>query len=149
MTTDANPITVPGKTGYTFSGYYTSTSCGGEELINNSGYITNNKFSSTYTNKDITLYACWKDTTAPTLTLTKTGTVEGFKGWNLTSGASVDSNQILTLASTSARGTSPFYQVDEEKYDGVLMLTQLLHLLITTQMVVNIPVLIIMIVLLI
>ena len=116
MTTTANPITVPSKTGYTFNGYYTSTSCGGDQLISNSGYITS-KFSSTYTNKDMTLYACWKDTTAPTLTLTRTGTVDGFKGWNLTSGASVDSSQILTLASTSAIGTSPFYQVDEEKYE--------------------------------
>ena len=116
MTTTVNPITVPSKTGYTFNGYYTSTSCGGDQLISNSGYITS-KFSSTYTNKDMTLYACWKDTTAPTLTLTRTGTVEGFKGWNLTSGASVDSSQILTLASTSAKGTSPFYQVDEQKYE--------------------------------
>ena len=116
MTATSNPITVPGKTGYTFNGYYTSTNCSGDQLINNSGYITS-KFTSTYTNKDMTLYACWKDTTAPTLTLTRTGTVEGFKGWNLTSGASVDSSQILTLASTSAKGISPFYQVDEQKYE--------------------------------
>ena len=116
MTTSSNPITVPGRIGYIFSGYYSNTNCSGDQLINNQGYITN-KFISTYTNKDITLYACWKDTTAPTLTLTRTGTVEGFKGWNLTSGASVDSDQILTLASTSAKGTSPVYQVDEQKYE--------------------------------
>ena len=132
MTTTANPITVPSKTGYTFNGYYTSTSCGGDQLISNSGYITS-KFSSTYTNKDMTLYACYtkktytiayslnggtKGTKAPTSGTydtdvqisnpTKTVTVNGnANGTGATIGSSVSKAQTFAgWTSSSSAGLS-------------------------------------------
>ena len=40
MTTSANPITKPTKTGYTFGGYYSESDGTGTEYINANGYIT-------------------------------------------------------------------------------------------------------------
>ena len=58
MTTSANPITKPSKTGYTFGGYYTATNGGGTQLINASGNITSS-FTNTLYNNNVTLYAKW------------------------------------------------------------------------------------------
>ena len=106
MTTTANPITVPSKTGYTFNGYYTNTNCGGDQLISNSGYITS-KFTSTYTNKDTTLYACWKVNTY-TIAYSYNG---GTKGTNAPTTGTYDkdvsiSNPTKTVTVTgNANGT--------------------------------------------
>ena len=58
MTTSANHITKPSKTGYTFGGYYTATNGGGTQLINASGNITSS-FTNTLYNNNVTLYAKW------------------------------------------------------------------------------------------
>ena len=69
MTTSANPITKPAKTGYTFKGYYTKENGQGDQIINADGYITDKITNTTYTT-NTTLYAYYKDETNPTLTLT-------------------------------------------------------------------------------
>ena len=66
ITSSANNITVPTKTGHKFGGYYTSTNGGGTQLINASGYITSN-FTNTYFSSAKTIYAKW---TANTYKLT-------------------------------------------------------------------------------
>lgn len=62
-----NKISKPAKTGYSFRGYYTSTSGGGTQYINLSGSFVNNLYK-TVGNK--TLYAYWVDDVAPTITMT-------------------------------------------------------------------------------
>lgn len=69
MTTTANPITKPSKTGYTFKGYYTKENGQGDQIINENGYITDKITSTTYT-ANTTLYAYYKDDIKPTLILT-------------------------------------------------------------------------------
>ena len=69
MTTSANPITKPAKTGYTFKGYYTKENGQGDQIINENGYITDKITNTTYT-ANTTLYAYYKDDIKPTLTLT-------------------------------------------------------------------------------
>ena len=69
MTTSANPIAKPAKTGYTFKGYYTKENGQGDQIINENGYITDKATNTTYT-ANATLYAYYKDETKPTLTLT-------------------------------------------------------------------------------
>jgi uncharacterized repeat protein (TIGR02543 family) len=63
--TNGYDISVPTKTGYTFNGYYTSTSGGGTQYVNSSGSFVNNiytkvpsQINSSYTDT-ITLYAYW------------------------------------------------------------------------------------------
>ena len=58
MTSDKNSIIIPKKDGYIFKGYYTEKEGKGIMLVDSTGYITNN-FSSTYFNKNSTLYAKW------------------------------------------------------------------------------------------
>ena len=58
MTATANNISVPLKTGYTFGGYYSKTNGSGDNLINNSGFITD-KFTNTYFRADSKIYAKW------------------------------------------------------------------------------------------
>ena len=48
MTTSANPITKPAKTGYTFKGYYTKENGQVDQIINADGYITD-KITTTKT----------------------------------------------------------------------------------------------------
>ena len=69
MTTSANPITKPVKTGYTFKGYYTKENGQGDQIINADGYITEVITNTTYT-ANTTLYAYYADEEKPTLTLT-------------------------------------------------------------------------------
>ena len=56
MTTSANPIAKPTKTGYTFKGYYTKENGQGDQIINENGYITEKATNTTYT-ANTTLYA--------------------------------------------------------------------------------------------
>ena len=58
MTTSANKITVPTKTGYTFGGYYTAVNGGGTQYINENGYITSSASATNFTAGG-TLYAKW------------------------------------------------------------------------------------------
>ena len=69
MTTSANPITKPVKTGYTFKGYYTKGNGQGDQIITADGYITDKITNTTYT-VNATLYAYYVDEEKPTLTLT-------------------------------------------------------------------------------
>ncbi|MBR3162024.1 MAG: hypothetical protein IKF19_04765, partial [Bacilli bacterium] len=78
MKTNANPITVPGKPGYVFLGYYNQTqstayngTCNGTKLIENSGYI-NSAFTNTLYPSDTTLYCCMKYNNY-TITLNRNG----------------------------------------------------------------------------
>ena len=58
MTTSANGITVPSRTGYTFGGYYTSTGGGGTQYIGTNGKLTSSA-SSTHFTAAGSLYAKW------------------------------------------------------------------------------------------
>ncbi len=58
MTTSANNITLPTKTGYAFLGYYTSANASGTQLIDKNGYITS-AFTNSLYNSNVTLYAKW------------------------------------------------------------------------------------------
>lgn len=69
MTTGANAIAVPTRTGYTFNGYY-SEETDGTLLISSSGY-RRSALTTTYTLEDITIYARW---TANTYTVSYTST---------------------------------------------------------------------------
>ena len=69
MTTSANAIAVPTRTGYTFNGYY-SEETDGTLLISSSGY-RRSALTTTYTLEDITIYARW---TANTYTVSYTST---------------------------------------------------------------------------
>ena len=118
ITTSANNITVPKKTGHKFGGYYTSTNGGGTQLISASGYITSS-FTNTYFSSNKTIYAKW---TANTYKLTydenggsncddKTGisyntawgelckptkTGYTFNGWKTSSGTTITKDSIAT-----------------------------------------------------
>ncbi len=77
ITTSANAISNPTRTGYTFNGYYTSTGGSGTKILTSSGYLNTN--SSTSWSSNTTLYASWtpisytvKYYTSPTATTTKT-----------------------------------------------------------------------------
>ena len=63
MTTSANNITTPTRTGYTFKGYYSDTS-GGTRYIDSNGYITSSGITAGkgYTS-DQTWYAQWQPNT--------------------------------------------------------------------------------------
>ena len=61
MTSSTNPITIPVRTGYSFSGYYDNET----QMIDENGYITSNFTQSTFTaNKTLTVR--WTDTEGPT-----------------------------------------------------------------------------------
>ena len=116
MTTSANGITVPTKTGYTFGGYYTGTNGSGTQMITANGYITSSFTAKKYT-ENTTLYAKW---TPNTYTVT----------YNANGGSGAPSSQTKThgvnlkLSSTkpthtskrfsgwatSSNATSPAYQ---------------------------------------
>ncbi len=73
MTSSANSITIPTKTGYSFKGYYTSTGGGGTKYIDENGKITSSANASNFTSAG-TLYAHFVDDIKPTCTATKTST---------------------------------------------------------------------------
>ena len=58
MTTSANGITVPTKTGYTFGGYYTATNGGGTQYIDASGKLTSSASTTNFSAAG-NLYAKW------------------------------------------------------------------------------------------
>ena len=58
MTTSANPITAPTRTGYTFGGYYTSTGGAGTQYIDANGKLTSSA-STTQFSANGSLYAKW------------------------------------------------------------------------------------------
>ena len=58
MTATANNISVPLKVGYTFGGYYSKVNGTGDNLINNSGFITD-KSTNTYFRENSKIYAKW------------------------------------------------------------------------------------------
>ena len=58
MTTSANPITIPTKTGYEFKGYYTA-STGGTQYINGTGKLTSSASTTNFTAAG-TLWAQWE-----------------------------------------------------------------------------------------
>lgn len=58
MTTTENAITIPTKTGYTFDGYYTSTTTTGVKYIDANGYLTSSANADYFTAAG-TLYAKW------------------------------------------------------------------------------------------
>ena len=59
MTTSANKVTAPTRTGYTFGGYWTNTGGGGTQIINSAGKIMNNNASFATFTGDTTIYAKW------------------------------------------------------------------------------------------
>ena len=62
MTTSAYGITLPTRTGYTFSGYYTETNGDGIQYINASGKLTSNASATKFTAAG-NLYAKWTENT--------------------------------------------------------------------------------------
>ena len=96
MTTSANPITIPQRTGYSFAGYYDNTT----QLIDATGKITS-AFTNTKYTAAKTLNAHWIDSEAPTISpVTRSVIYSDFSDWTL-SGATIDGNGYLSIASTS------------------------------------------------
>ena len=120
-TSSISTITKPTKTGYTFKGYYTSTSCSGTQRINASGTITAG--NTTYTSTG-TLYACWEQDVS---------TFESFKCSSLSSGGSTTvtdtrNNQNYTIKKDTTGlcwMTSDFnYNPTRTSSDGVITYTK-------------------------
>ena len=65
ITTIANNITIPTKTGYTFGGYYTEVDGEGTQYINENGYLTSSANATNFSDVGY-LYAKW---TAKTFTI--------------------------------------------------------------------------------
>jgi uncharacterized repeat protein (TIGR02543 family) len=98
MTTSANKITVPTRTGYTFGGYYTSTNGSGTQMISDTGLITSN-FTTTKYNSDVTLYAKW---TINSYTVTYDFGTNGGTSSTKTS-ATVNYNAAIDLTPTATK----------------------------------------------
>ena len=58
MTTSANKITVPTRTGYTFGGYYTGTNGSGTQYIGTGGFLTSSASNTNFTAAG-SLFAKW------------------------------------------------------------------------------------------
>ena len=122
--TSGYTITNPSKTGYTFGGYYTQTSGSGTQYVNSSGTFNNGIYSklpseinSSYTD-EITLYAKWNDSQAPSnVSITNvTNTVksttqsatlsctdnEGVVGYYLGAAMPTSSSSYTSIVSTSS-----------------------------------------------
>ena len=59
MTSSANGITIPKKTGYTFAGYFTQTGGNGTKYIDANGKITSSASSTKFEDSTGKLYAYW------------------------------------------------------------------------------------------
>lgn len=105
MTTSANAITVPTRTGYTFGGYYTSTGGGGTQMITASGYLTSS-FTTTYYKAAATLYAKW---TANELTFTNQTIKKVF---------STSAQTFSVTAATNGTGSYTYSEVSEKNSAG-------------------------------
>ena len=114
MSTSANNITVPDKTGFTFAGYYTGENGTGTQIIDENGYITSNVTSSTF-NDNVTIYANWiSNITSSIITITPGNGISliSMDGWTtdnnsiykeFTSGETID---LTTLTVTDKTGYS-------------------------------------------
>ena len=116
MTTSANGITVPAKTGYTFGGYYTETNGGGTQYIGANGKLTSSASATNFSSNGI-LYAKW---TENTYSLTFEGVYDTFQAKvisangatvkqtvNITSSSKTISNIAYTdIITTSTTGVS-------------------------------------------
>ncbi len=92
MTTSANPITIPVRTGYDFVGYYD----GDTQLIDNTGKITSTFTNIKYSSAK-TLNAHWNDSEAPVASIVSAGNT-------LKSGT-----QTLSLQCTDNVGVTKYY----------------------------------------
>ena len=99
MTTSANAITVPTKTGYTFGGYYTGTNGSGTQYINSSGYLTSSASATNFAT-DGTLYAKWTLIPVRIYYYANGGTVSSssgyttYNGWISPDGSSYETQTI-------------------------------------------------------
>ena len=62
MTTSANPITAPSRSGYTFGGYYTGTNGSGTQYIDANGKLTSSASTTNFSSNG-SLYAKWTPNT--------------------------------------------------------------------------------------
>ena len=114
MTTGANKITAPTRTGYIFAGYYTAAS-GGTQYIDADGYIIENNASTTFFSDNGSLYAHWTERTA-TLSYDANGhgtapasvTMKYSEATNAASAITAD-GYTFTGWNTAANGTGTSY----------------------------------------
>lgn len=133
MTVNENKIVVPEKDEYTFGGYYyyysnASTSEGGVQLIDSSGYITAD-FTDVIFESDVTLLAKWIDDVSPTCTLTVTmedGVVFkevfdniGVVSQNITKAVATDESTAGEVAGEITEGITYGYVEDDAGNVGV------------------------------
>ena len=103
----ATTLPTPTRSGFTFQGWYTATS-GGTKYGNAGASYTVTAAK--------TMYAQWKDSSAPTLTLAKeTYLSSAFSSWTLSSSGASVSSGVLTLSTADGRATSPFFDVGNGK----------------------------------
>ena len=104
--TKYSSLPTPTKDGYTFGGWYTGENGTGTKVDENTVMTNTNNH---------TLYAYFKDTTPPTITLSKKTYKEGFDGWTTNSGATI-SNGILELPNNSSSAYSGYYMVNKGEW---------------------------------
>ena len=80
-------------------------------------YVNGQSVKNLATSGTVTLYAIWRDSTAPTLSLSKITYREGYDGWEFNN-SSVDSNGVVTIGLNGAAGslTSNIYDVNNEEW---------------------------------
>ena len=116
MTTSTNNITVPTRTNYAFEGYYTERNGEGTQVIDANGFIVSSA-STTQFNSDNTLYANWRDSKNPTLSLSQETTHDGFEDWELSGEAYIDKNSgALILPNSNSVAKSRYYNAEEPWY---------------------------------
>ena len=106
MTTSANGITVPTKTGYTFGGYYTQQNGAGTQYISANGKLTNSANNSFFTSNG-SLYAKWNPATY-NITYKDKGN-ENYSGNNV---SSLPSTHTYGTATALVSGTKDGYTFD-------------------------------------
>ena len=112
MTTSDNNITVPTRTNYAFEGYYTGKNGDGTKIIDANGFIVSSA-NTTQFNSDNTLYANWRDSKNPNLSLSQETTHDGFEDWELSGGAFIDNNGVLILPNSDSVAKSRYYQAEK------------------------------------
>ncbi|MGN1201525.1 MAG: InlB B-repeat-containing protein, partial [Candidatus Caccovivens sp.] len=101
--TSGTSISTPGRTGYSFGGYYSSTGGSGTQYVNSSGTVINNLYSSYSSN--VTLYAKWVANTYTVTANANGGTLlSTSESWNL---ASDGLTATKTVTYNSQYGTLP------------------------------------------
>ena len=104
--TKYSSLPTPTKDGYTFGGWYTGENGTGTKVDENTVMTNTNNH---------TLYAYFKDTTPPTITLSKKTYKKGFDGWTTYGGATI-SNGILELPNNSSEAYSRFYMINKGEW---------------------------------